>query len=376
MEFHRIQPLQVFEPRNVFLLAIEISTPASSRYQLFQLSSLRILTMSSKAQYPIDRVSVSPPSLDELASCIASGLSSNYSQATCTVECPPDLTLPPYYLAAPGMTGSTRVVDVGGPPYLLPSPDGSKKFDLLALSRQTDMSDSTGFIFGAGAGPMDILGAAEWIPNFAYGTAAGTQESGLMAIRNRTRYAKVNASNNLYCCPMQHSSFSLMSNLFCCDGIQGPCLHIKVKTRTGDLNFPEAIRKALAQSFGDRFISLGGAFLVKKGKVYLHIAPDYPPEPFETFANVDKWLKYFTPECGEAGEGPLVCLSVLHSGDDKGLGVRPDHTHCFIIDSAEEGETRKGGHYHYDVDETKDEVEYEGWFNVAEAVYRVDKPPS
>ncbi|CAG9994390.1 unnamed protein product [Clonostachys byssicola] len=330
--------------------------------------------MATSSQYPIKKVTVTPPSLEELASSIASGLPSNFVDASCTVETPPDLTQQPYNLAGPGLTGNARVVDIGGPPYLLPSPDASKKFDLLTISRQTDMTPSTGLIIGAGAGPMDIVGAAEWIPNFAYGTAAGTHESGLMAIRNRNRYAKVNGSDRLYCCPLQHSGFSLMSNLFCSDGVRGPCLHIKARSRTGSLNFPAAIQAALGKTFGDKFISLGGVFLVRKGTVYLHIAPDYPAEPFGTFASVDKWLRYFDVPSGENEGTPLACLSVLHSGDDGDLDVRPEHTHCFTADRVEEGETRKGGHYHYDIEETKDVVEYEGWFNVAETVYRIDKP--
>ncbi|CAH3199415.1 unnamed protein product [Porites evermanni] len=49
----------------------------------------------------------------------------------------------------------------------------------------------------------------------------------------------------------------------------------------------------------------------------------------------------------------------------KGLDLRVEHFHCF----SDHGE---GGHYHYDV--TPDEVQYSGFFNLAEKIYRIDRP--
>ena len=77
---------------------------------------------------------------------------------------------------------------------------------------------------------------------------------------------------------------------------------------------------------------------------------------------VEKWLRFFEMD------GPLTCLSVLHVGDEEGekLGLRMEHTHCFGEGGA------NGGHYHGDV--KGEEVEYEGYFNLAECVYRIDQP--
>lgn len=47
------------------------------------------------------------------------------------------------------------------------------------------------------------------------------------------------------------------------------------------------------------------------------------------------------------------------------LDLRVEHTHCF----SDHGE---GGHYHYDT--TPEEVEYLGYYTVAEHIYRVDRP--
>lgn len=54
---------------------------------------------------------------------------------------------------------------------------------------------------------------------------------------------------------------------------------------------------------------------------------------------------------------PLSCL--------QGLDLRVEHTHCF----SNHGE---GGHYHYDV--TPNDVDYHGYYTVAEQLVRIDRP--
>ena len=49
----------------------------------------------------------------------------------------------------------------------------------------------------------------------------------------------------------------------------------------------------------------------------------------------------------------------------QGLDLRVEHTHCF----SHHGE---GGHYHYDI--TPNDVEYHGYYNVAEQLIRIDQP--
>ncbi|KAL4894920.1 hypothetical protein BDV59DRAFT_175271 [Aspergillus ambiguus] len=92
--------------------------------------------------------------------------------------------------------------------------------------------------------------------------------------------------------------------------------------------------------------------------------PDFPPEdklPFPSREFMEKeWITY------HVFDAPIVCLTVLHSSDPQGLGLRMEHTHCFELDGG-----RQGGHYHYDIQEGPDEVGYEAYFNVASAVYRI-----
>ena len=85
---------------------------------------------------------------------------------------------------------------------------------------------------------------------------------------------------------------------------------------------------------------------------------------------------------------PLICLSEFVSYDPvsdfpfppplslflnlglifhscQGLDLRVEHAHCF----SSHGE---GGHYHYDV--TPEEVEYHGYYVIAEELWRIDQP--
>src|ERR1700761_5198422 len=98
----------------------------------------------SSDDVPVKKISLSPPSLSSLAESISSGLSTNFAHSSCTISTPPDLTLSPYPLAAPGLTGSPRIVDVGGPPYLSPRPNFTKTYDLLSISQLAEMPTLTG----------------------------------------------------------------------------------------------------------------------------------------------------------------------------------------------------------------------------------------
>lgn len=177
---------------------------------------------------------------------------------------------------------------------------------------------------------------------------------------NETRFVRVDGEERGVCERLDTTEFGLMANLFGCDGSEGDVLKITAQGRTGSLNFTGTIQEALKAHFGERTVSLGGVFLIRKGKAKLHVMPDFSNTPLESREEVERWLRYFDVAA------PLVCLSVFHSSDP-GLGLRMEHRHCF----SGHGE---GGHYHDDV--TPDEVEYEAYFNVAKVIYRIDRPES
>ncbi|POS70011.1 hypothetical protein DHEL01_v211591 [Diaporthe helianthi] len=310
--------------------------------------------------WPVRRVLLQPPSLNEVAAAVHNGLGSNFGTWSASVSTPPDLRQPPFHLAGRGLSGNPRVADIGGQSNLFPEVNLDKRYDLLKLSKQMEMT--SGVLIGAGAGPFFDLGRnIELMPNIAFGSASDGDVS------NCTRYAKVLDDGSALCEKIGTSTgCGLMCNVFGCDGETGSLLHVKAKGRTGKLNFTEAIQKGLADTYGDRLISLGGVFVVCSGKLKMHVMPDFPDEPLTSRQDVDQWLHWYDMD------SPMVCLSVLHSGDDKGLGLRKEHTHCFGADAGGGEDSRRGGHYHFDLDETTETVEYEGWFNVAEILYKID----
>jgi hypothetical protein len=101
-------------------------------------------------------------------------------------------------------------------------------------------------------------------------------------------------------------------------------------------------------------VGLGGVFLGTSGKYRMHVMPDFSSPPPTCSADVDKWLQFYEMSA------PIVFLSVFISRDLPGMELRLEHTHGF----SEHGDA---GHYHYDT--TPDDVEYVGYFNIAEGVF-------
>ncbi|KAL4876945.1 hypothetical protein BJY04DRAFT_231230 [Aspergillus karnatakaensis] len=322
---------------------------------------------------------LTPPPLSELAPVISRALKQNFTHASAQIIQCPDLRQPPFGLAAPGLCGDPVIADVGGQANLFPTPNFNAKFSLLSLAKDMQMSPERGFVLGAGAAPWQDIGHnAELAPNLSWaartGERADFREEGSLDVVNGTRVVEVvqgaekgeETAEAIKCRHSPTANCALMVNLFGCRGETGPVMKVTARTRIGVESFTNAIRAGLRQHYGeDRQVSLGGVFLLKAGRAKFHVMPDFPrPEelPFTDRKKLEnEWLRYHT--C----EAPIVCLTVFHSADLEGLGLRMEHTHCFDLDGG-----RKGGHYHYDLD--GGDVEYEAYLNVAETLYRIDRP--
>lgn len=325
-------------------------------------------TPSSKQvpSWPVQKYTLSPPTLTELLPTIQAGLALNFLDVSVEVipACP-DLRLPPFHLAAAGLSGNERIADVGGPPNLHPLPRFDRRYEIRdEIAGLMEMGGERGFVLGAGAGPFDVVGGnSELVVNLAFGKGEGGAGDG--DVVNLTRVVRIEeigeAGGRGRCVcenvPGNSTGCALMANLFGSEGRTGEVLKISAKTRTGELDFISAIQKALRERFGTQPVSLAGVFVIKKGKAKLHVMPDFSKEPLET-SQVKEWLRFFEMRA------PLVCLTVFHSFDP-GLDLRMEHTHCF----SQHGE---GGHYHYDT--TPEEVEYEAYLNTAKILYRIDQP--
>ncbi|XP_033748013.1 ester hydrolase C11orf54 homolog [Pecten maximus] len=304
------------------------------------------------ASPPVQKAQTHLPPLDEVAKALSDGLSKNFADVSaCVVDCP-DLTKKPFSLVSEGLGGNPRLADVGGPGFLIPTPQKDKKFTFAQIAKLVDLPGA--FMIGAGAGPWEHVGCnSELMNNVMIDSNGGI-------VRNNAHIAKVNREDNScilekLTCPQ----FNLMGNFLVSEGKCCKVLEVKAGKRTGEENFVSCMRKTLKSYYDDKIVALGGVFLIEKGKANLHIMPDFSKEPLKTPEQVNKWLNFYDMSA------PLVCVGELVS-HDPGMDLRVDHFHCF----SDHGE---GGHYHWDT--TPDDVQYRGYFVLAEYIYRVDQPP-
>ncbi|KAL5017672.1 hypothetical protein ScPMuIL_007261 [Solemya velum] len=314
-------------------------------------SWVRKVQRAAKMSYPVTKAPMHVPLFQEVASVLSAGLKENFSDVCVdVVECP-DLTKAPFSLVAPGLCGSARLADIGGPPFLLPMVQRDKVFSSDEIARLVELPDA--FIIGAGAGPCHIVGVNSELVNNVKISSTGEHIIAPYIIR-------INPKDGS-CVQEQLSSpeFCLMGNFLCSEGKPGKVIEVRASKRRGPENFMTAMRKTLANHYDTKPVAMGGVFIMEKGKAKIHIMPDFSPIPLTCDAEVDKWLEFYEMNA------PLVCLGELVSYDP-GLDFRMDHFHCF----SSHGE---GGHYHYDT--TPEDVVYRGYFVLAEDVYRIDRPP-
>ncbi|XP_060074383.1 ester hydrolase C11orf54 homolog [Ylistrum balloti] len=304
------------------------------------------------ASPPVQKASTHVPSLDEVADVLSAGLGKNFADVSASVVDCPDLTKKPFMLVSEGLGGSPRLADVGGPAFLTPTPQLDKKFTFAQIAKLAELPGA--FMIGAGAGPWEHVGCnSEMMNNVILDCDGGV-------VRNNAHIAKVNPENDG--CILEKltvAEFNLMGNFLVSEGKCCKVLEVKAGKRTGEENFVSCMRKTLQSFYQEKIVALGGVFLIEKGKAKLHIMPDFSKEPLTTPKQVGDWLNFYDMSA------PLVCVGELVS-HDPGMDLRVEHFHCF----SEHGE---GGHYHWDI--TPDDVQYRGYFVLADYIYRVDQPP-
>lgn len=292
------------------------------------------------------------PSLEEIKDVLKQGLVKNFEKVEVEIVDCPDLTQEPFTLAASGLNGSPTVLEIGGPPFLLPIVQRNKLYDVQQLlSRLQYKKDA--FVIGAGAGPWPYLNSnCELMMNMI------VSESN---VQNETRIASVDKTNGncvLETLPNTEARLALLGNLFVSEGKPGKVLKVHAKKRTGNNDFIASMQKAIEQRYGDNLVGLGGTFLMRDGRIKQHVMPDFSTTPLNTEAKLNSWLHFYNMST------PLIAVGTFVSSESD-LDLRVQHFHSF----SHHGE---GGHYH--IDTTPDTIEYLGYFNLGTTLYRIDKP--
>ena len=310
-------------------------------------------------QLKIEKGTFSEFSLDKICEALQTGLSKNYKEVNVSViNCP---NLRNWDCPAEGISGNQKIIDVGGEPYMHDPKFLGTEFDYKEISKQIDSEKS--YALGAGSGAMSCLNdhCGELIIN-----------ENLITDESKSIIARV--SENKKCIVEKYTAkkHGGLGNIYYTDGKKGKVLKLIIKGRDGKQgSLPQAIRTALIEDLTteDHKLALAGVFRILNGKIRSHVQPDYKDIKQEYYDPklmkcVKDFLQFYEPVGPE-----LQCYSVLWTGDPTGgnLNLREsgEHTHFHSYNH-----DRDAGHYHFDV--TPDEIEYEGYFNNATEVHRVN----
>lgn len=302
---------------------------------------------------PVEKKALYVPSLEEVAEVFRSTLPDNYAEVSVDVVDSPDLTQKPFLLANKGLNGNPKVIEIGGPPYLLPLVQRDKVYDLKDVANLVHSDPA--FLIGAGAGPHPYIGVnCEGVINL--NIANGT-------VDQHTRVSKVNGTDEhmvVQVLPNNETRIALLGNIFISEGRPGKVIKVHVKKRTGNKNFIEALRNGIENKYGDKqLVGIGGVFLIANGKVKQHVMRDFSKLPITSDEGVTDWLKFYEMSA------PLTAVGTFTSNGGGDLDLRVQHFHSFSTHG-------EAGHYHYDT--TPDTVEYLGYFNIGHEIIRIDKP--
>ena len=155
-----------------------------------------------------------------------------------------------FVLLEKGLGGDPSLVDLGGVPYLVPSAQRDRIYDLAELPAMMDVRDGSVLMIGAGAGPWQHLGTnCEMMANLCLSLDPGGKKV------NGTRLATVDPAGQrqLHVLPPEQTRCSLLSNLLVSHGLPGtPVLRVRCQKRSGPDNFVTCMRKAVRQRYADQ----------------------------------------------------------------------------------------------------------------------------
>ena len=311
-------------------------------------------------QLKIEKAKFTEYSLDKISDALQSGLSSNYKVVEVSiVDCP---NLRDWDCPSEGISGNQKIIDVGGEPYMHDPKFIGAEFDYEEISKMIGSEKS--YALGAGSGAMSCLDGhcGELVIN-----------ENLITDESKSIIARVGKNKECIAEKYTARKHGGLGNVFYTDGIRGKVIKIKIKGRSGEQgSLTQAMRKALSDNLkikNNDHIALAGVFRILNGKIRSHVQPDYKDIKHEYYDPeqmkcVKDFLQFYEPVGPE-----LQGYCVLWTGDPTGgnLNLRESGEHTHFHSYTKEN---VAGHYHFDV--TPEEIEYEGYFNTAEEVHRVN----
>jgi hypothetical protein len=311
-------------------------------------------------QLKIEKSKFKEYSLNKISEALQSGLSNNYKVVEVSiVDCP---NLRDWDCPSEGISGNQKIIDVGGEPYMHDPKLIGAEFDYEEISKMIGSEKS--YALGAGSGAMSCLDGhcGELVIN-----------ENLITDESKSIIARVGKNKECIAEKYTARKHGGLGNVFYTDGVRGKVIKIKIKGRSGEQgSLTQAMRKALSDNLqikNNDHMALAGVFRILKGKIRSHVQPDYKDIKHEYYDPeqmkcVKDFLQFYEPVGPE-----LQGYCVLWTGDPTGgnLNLRESGEHTHFHSYTKEN---IAGHYHFDV--TPNEIEYEGYFNTAAEVHRVN----
>ena len=298
----------------------------------------------------IEKSNFTKYSLEKISKALQVGLSNNYKVVEVSiVDCP---NLRNWGCPSEGISGNQKIIDVGGEPYMHDPNFIGAEFDYEEISKIIGSEKS--YALGAGSGAMSCLDGhcGELIIN-----------ENLITSESKSIIARVGINKECIAEKYTARKHGGLGNVFYTDGVKGKVIKIKIHGRSGEQgSLPQAMRKALKDNLKiekNEHLALAGVFRILNGKIRSHVQPDY-----SDIKCVKDFLQFYEP-IGPELQGYSVLWTGDPTGGDLNLRESGEHTHFHSYTKQ-----NIAGHYHFDV--TPEEIEYEGYFNTAEEVHRVN----
>ncbi|KAM4038348.1 LOW QUALITY PROTEIN: ester hydrolase C11orf54 homolog [Anomaloglossus baeobatrachus] len=196
--------------------------------------------------------------LEDLAGVLECGLKKNYAEVHVKVmECP-GLTLESFGFPVKGLCGKSRIADVRGVPYLVPTARLDKICNMNTVAKKIDLPGA--YLLGARATSQKVFSIKA--------------ESATSPAVNGNYMANINPTDNScllekYRQKYSDHPFGLLSNLYACEGNSGKVLKVKVwlARGTGKDNFVNCIRKSLKVQYENKSVGLGASFIIQESSL-------------------------------------------------------------------------------------------------------------
>lgn len=309
----------------------------------------------------VHRLPLYAPPLGTFRDMLVSALEPHYASVQADVVESPDFTSADWGLAAPGISGNNRIVDVGGGHHQLTPRAESLQWDLSTVATLAELGGAS-FIGAAGISRTLVGCNGEMMPAEHLATRARA---------SKWAVAEHWGSRGVTVRPYNSSVVGFLANLMASDGAPGQVVRVRVARRTDRAecgSFTDIMRRGLAaQVAPSDVMGVGGVFRVVAGKVRAHVMRDTGGRHLRHQGEVLPYLPFF-----DMGPG-LVAMTTFVTSDPTAargsalppLRLRLEHTHFFHPTDASQG-----GHYHGDI--TPDDVEYEAYLVPNGALYKID----